>query len=94
MNLADMDGRTPLRICAELGHSQLAQLLLNDAADVNLVDGSGRSPLWMAACYGRLKVMMALVAAQADVQKVGNVQNCWESWELLFSPLFFKGFYI
>eukprot|EP00434_Breviolum_minutum_P002511 symbB.v1.2.002222.t1/scaffold119.1/size318073/20 len=73
VNVVDLDGRTPLRICAELGHSQIAELLLNDAnADVNLVDGSGRSPLWMAACYGRLKVMMALVAAQADVQKVTN----------------------
>ena len=49
MNVVDLDGRTPLRICAELGHSQIAELLLNDAnADVNLVDGSGRSPLWMA----------------------------------------------
>jgi len=85
VNVVDLDGRTPLRICAELGHSQIAELLLNDAnADVNLVDGSGRSPLWMAACYGRLKVMMALVAAQADVQKVGN-------WEFF---CVFKGFYI
>ena len=80
-----MDGRSPLRICAELGRLQLAHVLTYEAsADVDLVDGSGHSPLWIACREGHLEIARQLVEANA------NVTFC----ERLVLPSFFSFFFI
>lgn len=82
-----MDGRGPLRICAELGRLHIAHVLTYEAsADVNLVDGSGHSPLWIACREGHLEVARRLVEANANVTFCEKADSSF-----VFSGSFFPG---
>ena len=41
VNLPNVDGLSPLHICAELGRSRLSKLLCEASGDVDLVDVGG-----------------------------------------------------
>lgn len=67
LNVADPQGRTALSFAAQLGNSEIAQLLLDAGATVDLRDKLGNAPLHFAAEGGKLEVAKALVAARATV---------------------------
>ena len=68
VNAAQGDGMTALHWAAELGHDQLAQVLLNSGANTSAVTRIGRyTPLHVAAKGGHAAVVRLLADAKADV---------------------------
>ena len=68
----DDNGETPLHCAAYQGHKDVAQLLLNDKADVNAKDSRGATPLHYAAIGGYKDVAELLLANKADVNAKAN----------------------
>ena len=54
MNIADNNGRTPLRRAASKGYKRTVQLLAANGADVNTADIFGRTAIFRAASKARL----------------------------------------
>ncbi|CAL4226261.1 unnamed protein product, partial [Meganyctiphanes norvegica] len=61
--------QTPLWVAIKEDHSNIAQLLLSNNADVNKAGNGGRTPLWMASWWGRSVFAELLLANKADVNK-------------------------
>ena len=59
---------TPLHWASYNGHLQMAQLLLNNGAEIDKVRYDGSTPLIIASRYGHLEVVKLLIEHQADVQ--------------------------
>ena len=64
----------PLHHAAKNGHSEIAELLLENEADVNAKDRSRRTPLHLAAGYGHPKIVKILLkhGARKDVKDYAN----------------------
>lgn len=60
-------GATPLHLCAEGNHVQVAEALLKAGADVHAKDRAGRTPLHVAAYWGAAEVARILLAHGAEV---------------------------
>ena len=60
----------PLHHAAKNGHSEIAELLLENEADVNAKDNERRTPLHLAAGYGHPKIVKILLkhGARKDVK--------------------------
>jgi hypothetical protein len=58
---------TPLHEAASWGHKEVAELLIDNGADVNVKNGFGQTPLHKAARWGRKEVAELLIAKSADV---------------------------
>lgn len=53
MNFSNVDGLSPLHICAELGRSRLSRLLCEASGDVDLVDvGGSFDQISVDVCHG------------------------------------------
>ena len=64
---------SPLMMCAYCGFTELAQVLLENGAEVDLaVPEGGETALHMASVTGKLEVAKLLVEAGADVNRVTN----------------------
>lgn len=63
----DKDQDTPLHYAAQLGHEQIAELLISNRASLNAQNYLGYTPLHWAASKGHLKVVKMLIAHGADV---------------------------
>ena len=60
MNIADNNGRTPLRRAASKGFKRTVQLLAANGADVNMADIFGRTALYRAASKVTLSLSLSL----------------------------------
>ncbi len=61
-------GGTPLHSAAEVGNTEMVQLLMLKGADIDAKDStSGFSPLFEAVCAGHVATTLALLAGGADV---------------------------
>src|SRR5690242_5601993 len=73
---------TPLHLAAEMGHVEIAKLLLDNGADVNAVGIRGFTPLHSAAWSGRTDVAKVLIAHGANVNagdENGETPLVWAS---------------
>ena len=66
VNKGDNDGETPLFQTSLHGYLQMAELLLNNGAEVDKANRRG-TPLIRASVLGRLEVVNLLIEHQADV---------------------------
>ena len=64
---AKMWRRTPLHSATAGGHTEIAELLIDNGADVNANEDYGWTPLHLAAKYGHREVAELLIAKGADV---------------------------
>ena len=60
-------GSTPLHLAAMYGHQSIAQLLIENKADVNAGDCNGSTPLHVATCQGISALVVLLVKNGADI---------------------------
>ena len=67
VNLADLDGVTPLMEAASSDHLECVKLLVNSGADVNQVNDVGNTALLEASRYGHNKCVSFLIESGADV---------------------------
>ena len=71
VNKGNNDGETPLFqtsfILLYYGYLQMAELLLNNGAEVDKANIYGVTPLILASALGRLEVVNLLIEHQADV---------------------------
>ncbi|CAE7370189.1 mask, partial [Symbiodinium sp. KB8] len=70
-NWANAFGQTPLVVAADLGHLEVAALLLEAKADPDLLgsaegDGEQQTPLYLASTEGHLEIVHLLLEANAD----------------------------
>ncbi len=67
----DGQGRTPLRIAAQIGNAEVISALITEGrADVNAVDPQGYTPLHIAADKGHTQAIVELIKHQANVNAV------------------------
>ena len=62
-------GETPLHVASREGHAVVAQLLLENGADVEALGEHQRTPLHLASMYGRVEVAQVLLKHGAEVDK-------------------------
>jgi ankyrin repeat protein len=67
MNAKISNFGTPLLVAAEIGHKEIAELLITKGADVNAKDGYGSTPLHAAAYEDHKEIAELLIASGADV---------------------------
>ena len=60
-------GSTPLHLAAMYGHQSIAQLLIENKADVNAGDCNGSTPLHVATCQDMSALVVLLVKNGADI---------------------------
>ena len=71
-NCRDEDGKSPLHIAAELGHSLLVKMLVWAGADVEARAGDmDATPLLVAAANGQTGTTLALLELGADANAIG-----------------------
>ncbi len=66
VNIADVNGLTPLHLAASFGHTTIVEKLLAHGAAVDAVDSNGLSSLHSATFFGRLPACDALIAKGAN----------------------------
>ena len=79
INARDPDRReTPLHAASRWGHAVVAQLLLENGADVMAKDEYERTPLHLASKYGRMEVVRVLLKHGAEVDVMDRLRFCVE----------------
>ena len=73
LDKANKNGQTPLYFASSLGHSKLAQWLLDAGANPNRANQEDETPLLQASRNGHTKNIQMLLDAGADVNKVSRV---------------------
>jgi len=64
---SDVDGSTPLHLCAKQGHAECVQLLLQHSMDATVQDDGGHTPLHLAAQEGHHSVVeLLLLSSNSD----------------------------
>ena len=66
VNIEFEDGWTPLHWCADKGHLEIAQALIDAKADVNAKNEEGFTPLHWCAQEGHLDIARAMINAGAE----------------------------
>ena len=62
----DINGQTPIHICAMHGQVSKVRALLERGAEINVVDGKGNTPLHLAARNGHELFVLELLGRNAD----------------------------
>ena len=65
-------GMTPLHLTARKGYRDVAEILLNNGADIKKQDNQGMTPLHYSALKGHLEVADILLLMGADIDKQNN----------------------
>jgi ankyrin repeat protein len=68
----DSYGATPLHWAAMNGHTDIAQLLIANRADVNVQVQDGATPLITASVFGHMEIVQLLLANGSDVKLRNN----------------------
>lgn len=71
VDVADLEGKTPLHHAAMGGHDYAALLLIQSGAKVNALDERRETAAHYAAYFGHLEALKVLVSNQAEV----NIQD-------------------
>lgn len=71
---------TALHVAAAFGYTELAQLLIDNGADLNVQGDRGNTPLHFAAQEGNLEIARLLVDAGADTHILSNVGATALTW--------------
>jgi len=66
------DGRSPVFIASQYGHTAALKLLLENGGDANQARNNGRTPVYAASQQGRTAALKVLLKAGADVHKPDN----------------------
>lgn len=66
IDIADLQGRTPLQVTSERGNKEIAELLLRHRADPNKADKKDRTALLLAAENGHNELVSLLLAKDAN----------------------------
>ena len=74
MNAKDTCGWTPLYICAQNEHLEVARALIEAGADVNAKENNGWTPLYICARNGHLELARALINAGAGFDGLAGDQ--------------------
>ena len=74
INIEFDDGWTPLLWCAEVGHLEIAQALIDAKADVNVKDKDGWTSLHLCAVKGHLEFARALINAGSNFDGLSTDQ--------------------
>lgn len=72
VNIADVNGNTPLMVAAASGDKDLVQLLLEKQAQVNTYNNSGVTALIAASFNGRREIVQLLLEKGADIYAKNN----------------------
>ncbi|XP_071124054.1 ankyrin-1-like [Mytilus edulis] len=70
INTYDDNGKTPLFVACELGHTDVVETILRYKPDVNLSNRLGLSPLHIACSKGHFKVIEILFLSRCDINKL------------------------
>lgn len=70
VNVKDDHGRTPLFSASMRGHKGIAQLLINNGADVHARDAYGDAPLYHAISAGHREIVELLIHNGAEINEV------------------------
>ena len=65
-------GSSPLITAAALGETEIAELLINNGADINFRNDEGSTPLIAAAAFSHTDIAQLLIVSSADVDMVNN----------------------
>ncbi len=60
VNGADQESRTPLHYASGFDHAEIAQMLIDEGADLKARDTKGNTPLHYAAGYGSARLVSTL----------------------------------
>jgi ankyrin repeat protein len=76
VKVINRQGMTPLHIAAEMGHTKIAEYLVDKGADPEIRNrGDNNTPLDLALAADNLKIVKHLVAAGADPNTIDNQGN-------------------
>lgn len=67
------DNQTPLHMASIMGHSAIAEYLLENNADTNVQDSSGSTPLHEAVRYGNIDIVRMLLDSGANINAQDNL---------------------
>jgi ankyrin repeat protein len=65
--IPDKDGRMPLHLASQNGHTEVDKMLVENGADVTVADNDGLTPLHLASESGHIMIAKVLVEKRADV---------------------------
>ncbi len=65
--IEEKTGWTPLHSAVSFGHISIAELLINNGANVNMRSHSGFTPLHIAVDQGNVSLVEFLISKEADV---------------------------
>jgi ankyrin repeat protein len=86
INASDRNrSETPLHVASREGHAVVAQLLLENGADVTAKTEHGRTPLHLASMNGRVEVARVLLKHGAEVDTKDEIPSYLNSTLLLYS---------
>ncbi len=73
LNMRFEDGQTPLHIASILGHTGIANYLLENNAQTDVQDSIGTTPLHEAVRYGNIEIVKMILSAGANVNAKDNL---------------------
>ncbi len=72
VNKADAVGAIPLIEASEMGHKNIAELLIAKGANINVAGKFGETPLHSASRYGHKGIVDLLIGSGVDVDPVNE----------------------
>ena len=81
MNLADLDGATPLHVASSQNNVGISNLLVQAGADIDLPDCQGFTALHFASKHGHAEIVSLLNSKRRKVDSAKDWESLkWSSW--------------